>query len=337
MANIIATMMYVASKGDKVHFNQTGSESDSQEFQNHYWRSIFCLFESSQRLNVNSRHLLFTNGEPPAVIDGINTRQLMEAYRIELVHIEGRTRPPKEYYSQWNIVFVMLDVIDKLKSIADAEDHVYLLDADCFFNKPISDAMTKVLRAQGSMFYNIDYQRDRQVHAMSLSDLETLATEEGVCRPGGYLKYCGGELVGLRGDLLFKFSLEARLAYDMSLERYRAGKSKFNTEEHLLSYVHYKLGYPDLTGNPFIKRIYTNQKDFVNLEGDEDRYVIWHLPAEKKRGFKSLFQSFGKQNTTGAPPDYGKIFHVKISPPARMFWTFYKLLQGWKRTLLGEN
>src|SRR6266545_2621668 len=131
--------MYSTPPGDKVMHYQVGADSDLQATQNVYWRCLFCLFESSQRLNGDIRHILFVNKPPPAEIDGIDTARLIRSFNIELVTLKHFTRPPKDYFAAWNTQFIVLDVLDWLAGNVAKEDVVIVLDSDCIFNRPIGN------------------------------------------------------------------------------------------------------------------------------------------------------------------------------------------------------
>jgi len=105
----------------------------------------------------------------------------------------------------------------------------------------------------------------------------------------------------------------ARQAYEVTLSHHRRGMKKFNEEAHLLSYVYPFAGYPTDRAKPYVKRIWTNRDNFSNVDGTESQLVLWHLPAEKKRGFIEAFISYRQvagQYVT-KPANYAKYFSIQ--------------------------
>ena len=113
---IIVTWMYSSPIGEQIPHAQIGKSCDTIELQNIYWRSIFLLFESSNRLNRETRHILFVNNPPPIFIDGIIINDLIEQYNIEIIKLPSITKSPLDYYPGWNTQFIVLDILDWLKS-----------------------------------------------------------------------------------------------------------------------------------------------------------------------------------------------------------------------------
>lgn len=288
---IISTWMYSTPPGDKVLHNQVGRDSDLQETQNYYWRCLFCLFESSHRLNDDVRHILFVNKPPPESIDGIPTARLIQDFRIEIVTLENFTRPPKDSFAAWNTQFIVLDVIDWLAAHAADDDAVLILDGDCVFNKPIGPEFLADLNREGALLYSLDYPPDHSINGLSRRELAVVSRDYDPAIRFDEFVYNGGEFICAMGRELAGIGKLARQAFQASLDRAARGLPKFCEEAHLLSHVYHQLGYRSHTGNGYIKRIWTNRGVHSNVDGGESGLAIWHLPAEKKRGFVDQFKS----------------------------------------------
>ena len=282
--------MYTTPENDKVLHAQTGCDSDAQKTQNLYWRCVFCLFESSHRLNHNVRHLLFVNEAPPERIDGVHIPSLVERYEIEIVRLDQFTRPPADYYGAWNTQFIVLDVIDWLASHLEGNEAVLCLDSDCVFNKPLNAQFLQKLAEKKALLYSLDYASDHKINGLDRNDLMRLSREYDPVNELEEFVYSGGEFFCVMADQLAHIGRLARQAYDQSLQRHDGGLDKFHEEAHLLSYVYHCMGYETHTANSSIKRIWTERKVFSNVDGREDDLMIWHLPAEKKRGFVKMFR-----------------------------------------------
>ncbi len=294
--NIIVTWMYSSPGNENILHAQMGSASGSQKIQNLYWRCVFLLFESSTRLNPGARHILFINQNPPGTIDGVDINRLIQQFNIEIIEFPTITKSPLDYYGAWNTQFIVLDVLDWLKKNINKEDNIFILDSDIIFNKPINEKLLSALKDHGALLYSIDYTEDHDINGLTLFDLVKIAKEINTGFPSDDFTYSGGEFICCTGREIPKIARIARKSYRLSLERHKKGLKKFNEEAHLLSYVYHELGYQTHTGNQFIKRMWTNRSIYSNIDGTEFDLVLWHLPAEKKRGFVNVFKSFKEFN-----------------------------------------
>ena len=313
--NVIVTWMLTVPKGEKILHAQTGVDSDQLETQLLYWRCIFCLFESSARLNDNARHILFYNQPPPDEIDEIDIKHLIEKYRIECHALTKTTRPPLDYYLAWNTQFIMLDVIEMLAGMCGPEDMVLILDADCIFNMPIPETMVQDVKTHQALVYSLDYPLDYPINGLSRRQLKALALEYDPGLQIEEFSINGGEFICLLGSQLGIFGKRAREAYQVSLLRHGQELCKFHNDEHLLSFVAHQCGYKTHTGNRYIRRIWTQHGVYTNITGNEAEYVIWHLPAEKNRGFIDSFRMLTPENdySLSHVENLDRIFRIKIS------------------------
>lgn len=295
--NFIITWMYSSPPDENIAHHQIGNSASKQKAQNYYWRCVFLLFESSNRLNAsNIRHLLFVNKNPPDEIDGIKTKDLLDQYNIELIEFETLTKSPKDYYGAWNTQFIVLDVLDWLKKNAAPNDNVFILDSDIIFNKPIDEKMLNDLRKQKALLYSMDYDPDKKINGLTRKELLQISKEMNSSFPADTFTYSGGEFICCLGSEISKISELGRQGFEICLERHKSNQPKFNEEAHLLSYVYTLIGYMTHTGNPYIKRIWTDRSLYSNIDGTEDQLTLWHFPAEKKHGFLKVFRSYRKIN-----------------------------------------
>lgn len=322
---VVSTWMYSTPPGDKVLHHQVGADSDLEKTQNLYWRCLFCLFESSFRLNEEVRHILFVNKMPPREIDGIDIGRLIEAFNIEVVVLEHFTRPPKVHFPAWNTQFIVLDAIGWLADKVKPDDAVLILDGDCLFHRPIGEDFLQALRRHGTLLYSLDYPPDHKINGLTRRELTALSREYDGHQGLEEFVYSGGEFICAMGRELPRIAELARGTYQISLRRAALGRAKFCEEAHLLSHVYRLLGYRTHTGNPFIKRIWTDRSVHCNVDGSEDDLVIWHLPAEKKRGFVKLFRSIREtDDITGITIDHlAEVFGIVQTPQRRLRESIY--------------
>ncbi len=305
--NVIVTWMY-------------SSPQETQEVHNFYWRCVFLLFESSNRLNGGVRHILFVNRKPPDVIDGIDVKKLIRQYDIEIVEFPSLTISPSDYYGSWNTQFIVLDVLEWLKENVRKDDYVFILDSDIIFNKPIDNELLRSLKRNKALLYSIDYDQEHSINGLTRNELQQIARDIDAEFTAPEFIYSGGEFICCLGSEVEKIADAARKNYLISLQRHNSGKKKFNEEAHLLSYVYHLLGYPTHTANRFIKRIWTNRSVYSNINGTESELIFWHLPAEKRRGFVNVFRSYreidGRYKLTSK--SFGRAYNIEETYPSKI-------------------
>jgi len=289
---IIITWMYSSPKGEQFVHTQVGRRSSDIAYQAYYWRCVFLLFESSDRLNRSARHILFVNQLPPASIDGIDIGVLMKQYRVEVVFFDTLTLSPSDYYGAWNTQFLVLDVLDWVANHCKSDDVVFILDSDVVFIKPIDQKLLSDLRAKKALLYSLDLGENYVNNGLTPAELLDVAKDLDPHFPASSFVYSGGEFICILASEAPRVASMAREVYLRCLERHRKGQKKFNEEAHLLSFVYQSLGYENYSANSVVKRIWTDRSVESNVTGDEGSLIMWHLPAEKKSGFVKLFRSF---------------------------------------------
>ncbi len=102
--------------------------------------------------------------------------------------------------------------------------------------------------------------------------------------------YAGGEVFAATGDATRRIEAELRPLWNVLMDRFHRGASKFNEEAQSLSFLYHKLGYASGTANPFIRRIWTSLFAYHTARPEDLDLAIWHLPAEKRYGIRRLFE-----------------------------------------------
>lgn len=113
---------------------------------------------------------------------------------------------------------------------------------------------------------------------------------------GSKLRYKGGELIGLRSDILPGLLKCYSELWKFNYKRYEEKQVKLNEEAHFLSIIYHQLGFDDSIANKYIKRMWTAVKCDNIVAGDEN-LPLWHLPAEKKYAFGKMFDFLCKSHT----------------------------------------
>lgn len=287
----ICTWFVGDEDADATFFPQIGMLSNAPEAKAVYWRCICCFFASSRAKNPQAAHLLFTNVSLPTV-DGLSVSAFLAALGVVVIRLPITYRIRRPDISSWGNQFYILDVIKKIA--ADPEfDRYVVLDSDCIFTSGI-DGVARKIDEVGVLTYDLLADEGRSNGVMNgcspegmlkyLSRIETPSVSEVV--------YCGGEIfAATRAEI-------SRIAgqIDAFWAPIAAGDDiEIREEAHFLSVIYAHNGYAIGTANPFIKRMWTTFKYNNTKEADLLR-PIWHLPAEKRTGFRHLFSLVAAAN-----------------------------------------
>jgi hypothetical protein len=240
---------------------------------------------------------LFTNAEIP-IVDGINLVGLLRNLGVQVVQLPITFRLPKEGVSFWGNQFYILDIIKYAASNENWESLI-VLDCDCVWRRPATRIFDSI-RQHGCLTYTLDnrhYPWNAPINGVTRQEMASALTrwtaESGIhipreIRNSRLIQYHGGEIFAASRSAY----CDVATLID-SLWRWRLRKgSEFGgiaEEAHFLSILYAFRAYPNNTANPFLRRIWTTFRENDVAKSDFD-LTIWHLPAEKKTGFRRLFQ-----------------------------------------------
>jgi len=284
---VISTWFVADRPEEATFFPQTGLRSDDLRSQATYWRCVACFYVVSRGHNPGARHVFFTNADLP-VVEGLSIAALFEALSVETVKLPIETRIRRDEIKSWGNQFYILDILRYL-SRHQLADRYLVLDSDCLFRRPV-DALLPSLDREGVLTYEVGYAGDKQVNGSSGADIaRSLKRVSGIDRPK--IPYLGGEFFAATSA-----QVEAIVdRSDILWAEIAAGRDEEIREEaHFLSVIYAWNGYAVGTANAFIRRMWT-ALSFNNLRDDDRQLMIWHLPAEKKTGFRRLFRLVPRQ------------------------------------------
>src|ERR1035438_3048273 len=112
----------------------------------------------------------------------------------------------------------------------------------------------------------------------------------------------GGECYVLSAASLRRVSLAVSSFWAWMLTSRDGIYGRRLTEEHVLSVVLDTLGLEVQDISPWARRIWTSYKR-RNVRGDERGLRLWHLPAEKRYGFRRLFHEGARSSWFGGQND----------------------------------
>jgi hypothetical protein len=210
---------------------------------------------------------------------------LLEA-SVEVKEVPLEHLPPAGYYGRWRNQFYILDII---RSIAeDDEDGSYIvLDCDCLCLHPLGPVFNAI-EEKGALTMITGERLGNDVNGLTREQMQTIFEEIGGEQLSSPPEYYGGEFFAADFRTVQKIKAIAEDAWLQSLERFHAGRLKFNEEAHLLSYVYFMLGLESGSADPFVKRLWTGLHYRNGLPEDANKTIL-HLPGEKRFGYLKLF------------------------------------------------
>lgn len=285
MNNYLVTWFYAEKKDDESFYPSVGGNTSSPEFQKVYWRCVYDFYKSASltQKNKNIHYLFFTNvPNLPTDIDGVNFEEFFKENQIAVVQLELTNKTPEDWYGAWRNQFYLFDVLAYLQNI---EGNHLILDSDCFITKDLHAAFEDIEKHK-IITYDCGYQDTHSINGISTEQMRLLYAEfysENVP-----LRYKGGELIGLSSRTIPEILKVYRQLWKLNYTKYQRHETKLNEEAHFLSMIYARMGYMDSIANQYIKRMWTAiQCD--NVENCDAELAIWHLPAEKKYAFESMF------------------------------------------------
>jgi hypothetical protein len=185
-------------------------------------------------------------------------------------------RPPVGFAERFNASLYMLDAIEALDAAI-----TILIDPDVLCVDRIDSLLPP---ADHVAALDMDFPADENINGLTRSDAGELHTHLG--EPSDAPEHFGGEVYVIPAGLAHTLRKRNGAAWELALERHAAGLPKFTTEEHILSYA--LRGVPVSKLNGRVRRIWTTHR-YRQVDGKEDQLILWHLPAEKDRGFRAMY------------------------------------------------
>ncbi|WP_138443890.1 hypothetical protein [Sinomonas susongensis] len=237
-----------------------------------YMRAMAVAFASLSRWNSDIELVLVTNSELRRGYQEWLERLNVEVYITSFAH-----RPPKGFMNQFEGCLFLLDALPVL-----AGRDVLYLDPDVLCIAPIALLMDQIEGFASGII--LDTPVDDDINGLSRREAAQLHVELEM--PEGIPEHIGGEAYFVPQHLSASIIENSERAWHHALERFANGKPGFKTEEHILSYALRRVPLKPM--NLYARRIWTAHR-YRTVRGDEGSLTLWHLPAEKDRGFAALF------------------------------------------------
>lgn len=291
--NYICTWLCADEKGEESLFPQTGQLSSSQSHQDIYWRCLLLFFITSKRFNKTEKHVLFTNVKKLPVVDGKSMAALLSELEVAVVHTDFKYKTPKGYYGAFQNQFYEFSILEHIARNSDAMSDQYLVvDSDCLFLKPAAPLFEVAAANGGFLSFDDEVAPDYVINGLSRANMKTLYEELLGTTLDEMPSYHLGEFLLSSVKNIKQFFADFTELWPQLLGRHAEGKSKFNEEAHTLSYLYFRNGFRAAAHNPFMRRIWTNPLFYREVRSTDVDLALWHLPAEKTFGLRTLYELF---------------------------------------------
>lgn len=250
-----------------------------------YYRCMVVCYASIRRLYPGARLVLFSNRELPEPFNG-----QLRSLGVVTEACGERYVGDRTFNNGFPGCLYTLDVLDALaKSPPEGIGTLVLIDSDCIVRRRLEGLEAPGGESVSLHAYEPGYPTNMLANGQSRASL-TLA-----------LGYMSNRLVPspvpLYGGEFLIAPIKSLPRLAENVERFwtwmgTQGKEIFSdqlTEEHVLS-VALADGELDVRSTTRdVKRIWTADA-FSTVDGNEAAIAIWHLPAEKKKGFARLYK-----------------------------------------------
>lgn len=290
MRNIIATWVCIDDKTNGTYFPSAKGNSADKTVQEIYWRCICTFFWTARFYNPNARLVLFSNQSQLPQVENVSVQELLEKLEVQFYSTPFEYVTPAGYYGEWRNQFYEFSIFNFISNHPDFNDRdrFVLLDSDCIFTKELQP-MFELIDKKNCITYEIDYLVDKTINGNSRKDMKGIFEELLSCELDHFPVYHGGEFFASTIHLVKKLTDDFKIVWPQLLMRHAAGLPKLNEEAHVLSYLFLKNDIKGGDANAYIKRLWTDPSTYRNVIPTDSQLAIWHLPAEKRKGFRHFF------------------------------------------------
>ena len=298
MKNYFISWFYSEQADDESYYPSVGGSSSSAEFQYVYWRCIYVLYRSALITNKNvvTDWLFFTNVKNLPTVDGVDFAQFFEENHIKVVYLELTRKTPKDWYGAWRNQFYLFDVLEYLK---DLDGNHLILDSDCVVPYSL-ETLYKEIAKERVLTLPIDYSVEKDINGCSIEEMRKVYSSFFSVDNPSDLLYMGGEFIAMSSEAVRELLPVFYEIWDKNYRLYEQKQKKLNEEAHTLSLCYYRMGKQNELGRKYIRRIWTDM-NLDQVQENDYKLPIWHLPAEKKFGFALLFKALKDKSGITSP------------------------------------
>ncbi len=297
MKNIIATWICVDTEDTGTYFPSAKGKSSDASVQDIYWRCICCFYTMARHYNPGATLALFSNTDKLPVVEGTAVKALLQKLDVNFYVTPFEYITPQGYFNQWRNQFYEFSIFKFISQHADFKenDNFLLLDSDCIITSDLS-GLFKEVAAERCITYVIDYDPAHIINGNSRKDMQAIFGVLAGKVVQDLPQYHAGEFYASTIAVVKTIINDFYSVWQQLMKLYETAQPKLHEEAHVLSYLFYKNGFKGGQANKYIKRLWTDPTSFRNVESSDVNLAVWHLPAEKRFGFKQLFGWLQKIN-----------------------------------------
>jgi hypothetical protein len=284
--------------------NVHGSENDRTAG---YYEAICVAYASVRRWNPDIALVLVTNESPPR-----RYTSLLAELAVETLITPYTWLPPMVHLFRTSFY-----VLNAVQALAERPLTV-VIDPDVVCIRPLNLSWDD--NAIGA--YPLRHSPDETINGLTRREAATLSALLDGGEPHLAPHY-GGECLAIPSAAAPALLERCHVGWKLSLTHAQRALPFFPTEEHLISYALRRFIVKDLS--PYVRRIWTGPR-YRNVEGDEDKLVLWHVPAEKQTGIATLWPAINDRRSwfwqagalefrahaarsLGITPSFGRLFN----------------------------
>lgn len=244
-----------------------------------YYRAMILCFASYRRFAPNATLILVTSAPPDDAYYDIFDR-----LGVDIVYVKFRHNPDPPLGPKFVASLYSLDALDYLAR-RFPDDQVVLLDPDCIAIAPLGELFDRC--RDSIVVYPTKFpvgESSNGLSALEAMDIHRRLDPALHSPPAHY----GGELYGFTGRDLVPVLARAERAYNYCLNELDRSLPTMSTEEHLMNFA--LRGARLFPSDDLVERIWT-APTYRRIPAHVHSLMLWHLPAEKDRGFAYLWAS----------------------------------------------
>lgn len=293
--NIVAALAIDNSEQDGNILYPMIGHFDKQMKQALYWKMAYVYFSVSSRINPRRNHILFTNDDSNASLDGFDFKRELQQLGVDI-----RILPFSKYYisgdryGKFKNTLYKIEVYDQLQYLKNCS---VLTDIDCLWASQWENLDQLLDRYDLLVLDRSSHQapekRNRIVSEMG-SVFRQIDPEYPVQNPHWY----GGGFIGGKPESFRILGEKSKQLFDLLVAQANDhivytlpynGESMLDGDENIQSYVCNASSLKLYDINDYVKIVFRSRR-FNNATPEVYRYPVWHLASEKLRGLSLLFQ-----------------------------------------------
>lgn len=252
-----------------------------------YLRTMTVAFASIRRWNSDANLELISNSAPPA-----QYKDMFDALGVQTRIVPFDHRPPEGFADRFTASLYLLD------ALASLTETTLMIDPDILCIRNLEPMVTRSAGRVGAL--RMDFPVTEDINGLTRRQAGVL--HELLGEPAPAPLHYGGEAYLIPVEYREALVNRVERAWALTLSQHHAGKPKFTTEEHILSFALRSFDVNNMERD--VRRIWTTHR-YRTVDKTESDLTLWHLPAEKDRGFLALFPHVADRDSWFwlAPPE----------------------------------